>query len=113
MFVSLQAYSLHDREVGYCQGIGFLVGLLLMHVRSNKHRHVSISKDNLSFLKMPEEEAFAVLVSIMQDYTMRELYKPDMFYLGLCLYQFECLIQVDKLKCVYLFDEIKDNLSCS
>lgn len=61
----------------------------------------------LLFLKMPEEEAFAVLVSIMQDYTMRELYKPDMFYLGLCLYQFECLIQVDKLKCVYLFDETK------
>jgi hypothetical protein len=42
---------------------------------------------------MPEEEAFAVLVSIMQDYTMREMYKPDMCYLGLCIYQLECLIQ--------------------
>lgn len=29
----LQAYSLYDREVGYCQGIGFIVGLFLMHVR--------------------------------------------------------------------------------
>ena len=28
----LQAYSLYDREVGYCQGIGFIVGLFLMHV---------------------------------------------------------------------------------
>ena len=45
---------------------------------------------------MPEEEAFAVLVSIMHDYTMRELYKPDMFQLGLCIYQLECLIQVSK-----------------
>ena len=42
---------------------------------------------------MPEEEAFAVLVSIMQDFTMRDMYKPDMFYLGLCIYQFECMIQ--------------------
>jgi len=50
LFDSLQAYSLHDREVGYCQGIGFLVGLLLMHVRSNKHRHVSISNDCFSSL---------------------------------------------------------------
>ena len=29
---TLQAYSLHDREVGYCQGSGFIVGLLLMQV---------------------------------------------------------------------------------
>jgi hypothetical protein len=43
---------------------------------------------------MPEEEAFAVLVSIMQDFTMRDMYKPDMFYLGLCIYQLECMIQV-------------------
>ncbi|CAF3744061.1 unnamed protein product [Rotaria sp. Silwood1] len=73
LFNVIKAYSLYDREVGYCQGIGFIVGLLLMH--------------------MPEEEAFAVLVSIMQDYSMREMYKPDMYYLGLCMYQLECLIQ--------------------
>lgn len=29
---SLQAYSLVDREVGYCQGSAFIVGLLLMQV---------------------------------------------------------------------------------
>ena len=29
---SSQAYSLHDREVGYCQGCGFITGLLLMQV---------------------------------------------------------------------------------
>ncbi len=43
---------------------------------------------------MPEEEAFAVLVSLMQDFTMRDMYKPDMFYLGLCIYQLECMVQV-------------------
>lgn len=31
--VCTQAYSLVDREVGYCQGSAFIVGLLLMQVR--------------------------------------------------------------------------------
>ena len=30
--VFFQAYSLVDREVGYCQGSAFIVGLLLMQV---------------------------------------------------------------------------------
>ena len=29
----MKAYSLRDKDVGYCQGSGFIVGLLLMHVR--------------------------------------------------------------------------------
>ena len=69
----MKAYSLHDREVGYCQGSAFIVGLLLM--------------------QMPEEEAFAVLVKLMQEYRMREMFKPSMAELGLCMYQLECLIQ--------------------
>lgn len=32
--VPFQAYSLVDREVGYCQGSAFIVGLLLMQVGS-------------------------------------------------------------------------------
>lgn len=30
----MKAYSLHDREVGYCQGSGFIVGLLLLQVNA-------------------------------------------------------------------------------
>lgn len=33
LFNVMKAYSLHDREVGYCQGSAFIVGLLLMQVR--------------------------------------------------------------------------------
>lgn len=33
LFNVMKAYSLHDREVGYCQGSGFIVGLLLMQVQ--------------------------------------------------------------------------------
>jgi hypothetical protein len=58
LFNVMKAYSLHDREVGYCQGSGFIVGLLLM--------------------QMPEEEAFAVLVQIMQQHRMRDMFKPSM-----------------------------------
>lgn len=42
---------------------------------------------------MPEEDAFAVLVHIMQDYGLRELYKPQMEVLKLIFYQLEHLIQ--------------------
>lgn len=34
LFNVIKAYSLHDREVGYCQGSGFIVGLLLMQVNN-------------------------------------------------------------------------------
>lgn len=72
LFNVIKAYSLHDREVGYCQGSGFIVGLLLM--------------------QMPEEEAFAVLVKIMQDYRMRDMFKPSMAELGVCMFQLENLV---------------------
>uniref|UniRef100_A0A671EVK8 Ecotropic viral integration site 5 like n=1 Tax=Rhinolophus ferrumequinum TaxID=59479 RepID=A0A671EVK8_RHIFE len=71
--IPLQAYSLVDREVGYCQGSAFIVGLLLM--------------------QMPEEEAFCVFVRLMQEYRLRELFKPSMAELGLCIYQFEYMLQ--------------------
>ena len=42
---------------------------------------------------MPEEEAFCVLVKLMQEYRMREMFKPSMAELGLCMYQLEMLVQ--------------------
>lgn len=69
----MKAYSVYDREVGYCQGSPFITGLLLM--------------------QMPEEEAFCVLVKLMRDYKLRELFKPTMADLGLCFYQLEKLVE--------------------
>lgn len=51
---------------------------------------------------MPEEEAFAVLVKLMQDYRLRELFKPSMAELGLCMYKLECLIQVTIISSAFL-----------
>lgn len=45
---------------------------------------------------MPEEEAFAVFVRLMELYRLRELYKPAMTELGLCMFQLECLVQVKR-----------------
>lgn len=73
LFNVIKAYSLHDEEVGYCQGSAFIVGLLL--------------------LQLDEEESFLLLCKIMQEYRMREIYKPTMAELGLCIYQLECLVQ--------------------
>jgi TBC1 domain-containing protein 4 len=41
LFNLLKAYSLLDREVGYCQGISFIAGILLMHVSvvTSTNRH--------------------------------------------------------------------------
>lgn len=42
LFNVMKAYSLHDREVGYCQGSAFIVGLLLMQVRQHTTIQYSI-----------------------------------------------------------------------
>ncbi|KAH7728212.1 Protein TBC-4 [Aphelenchoides avenae] len=73
LFNVIRAYSVHDREVGYCQGSAFIAGQLL--------------------LQMPEEEAFAVFLRLMEHYRLRELYKPTMTELGLCMFQLECVVQ--------------------
>lgn len=44
--------------------------------------------------QMPEEDSFAVFVKIMQDYKMRDMFKPTMAELGLCMFQLENLVQV-------------------
>ena len=38
----LKAYSLYDPHVGYCQGLGFLVGPLLMNVSTSRTAHGSL-----------------------------------------------------------------------
>ncbi|KAI8974496.1 rab-GTPase-TBC domain-containing protein [Pilobolus umbonatus] len=68
----LKAYSLYDSLVGYCQGLAFLVGPLL--------------------LNMTEQQAFCVFVRIMETYEMRTLFTLNMEGLQLRLYQFASLL---------------------
>lgn len=68
-----KAYSVYDEEVGYCQGLSFLAAALLLH--------------------MPEEQAFCVLVKVMFDYKLRDLFKLGFETLHLKFYQLERLMQ--------------------
>nr|CAG8446949.1 2849_t:CDS:2 [Entrophospora candida] len=68
----LKAYSLYDPLVGYCQGLGFLVGPLLMN--------------------MNETQAFCVFVRLMETYDMRTMFTLNMEGLQLRLYQFSSLL---------------------
>ncbi|KAL3277172.1 hypothetical protein HHI36_012522 [Cryptolaemus montrouzieri] len=68
-----KAYAVYDSEVGYCQGLSFLAATLLLH--------------------MPEEQAFCVLVKLMYDYGLRDLYKDGFDNLYLRLYQLNRLME--------------------
>ncbi|KPI40288.1 Rab GTPase-activating protein 1 [Cyphellophora attinorum] len=69
----LKAFSLYDSDIGYCQGLGFVVGPLLMH--------------------MSEPEAFCILVRVMEGYGMRSSYLPSLDGLHLKIYQFSALLK--------------------
>ncbi|XP_029967645.1 TBC1 domain family member 4 isoform X4 [Salarias fasciatus] len=68
----LKAYSLLDTEVGYCQGISFVAGVLLLH--------------------MSEEQAFDMLKFLMYDLGIRRQYRPDMVSLQIQMYQLSRLL---------------------
>ncbi|CAI5783773.1 TBC1 domain family member 1 isoform X3 [Podarcis lilfordi] len=68
----LKAYSLLDPEVGYCQGLSFVAGVLLLH--------------------MSEEEAFKMLKFLMFDMGLRKQYRPDMTILQIQMYQLSRLL---------------------
>ncbi|XP_067353203.1 TBC1 domain family member 1 isoform X2 [Channa argus] len=68
----LKAYSLLDPEVGYCQGLSFIAGVLLLH--------------------MGEEDAFYMLKFLMYDVGLRKQYRPDMIILQIQMYQLSRLL---------------------
>jgi hypothetical protein len=74
----LKAYSIFNPEVGYCQGMGFIVGMLLSH--------------------MDEVDAFNVLVVLMDKsgaFNMQGLYKPGLPLLNEYLRELDKMIQVE------------------
>jgi hypothetical protein len=70
----LKAYSLHDPEVGYCQGMGFLTAMFLSY--------------------MPEEQSFWHLVACLNHkrYDLAGLYRPRMPKVPEVMFVFERLL---------------------
>ncbi|KAJ7703168.1 rab-GTPase-TBC domain-containing protein [Mycena rosella] len=97
LFNVLKAYSIHDPAVGYCQGLPFVVAILL--------------------LNMPDEEAFSLLVRLMQVYDLRGHFLPEMpkLQLRLVSFQFDRLIEelLPVLHVHFLREGIKSSMFCS
>ncbi|GBE81076.1 hypothetical protein SCP_0308010 [Sparassis crispa] len=95
LFNVLKAYSLYDTQVGYCQGLPFVAAILL--------------------LQMPDEEAFCLLVQLMQSYGLRGHFLPEMPKLQLRLFQFERLTEelAPVIHVHFLRQGIKSNMYCS
>nr|XP_042895269.1 TBC1 domain family member 1 isoform X2 [Parasteatoda tepidariorum] len=85
LFSLLKAYSVVDEEVGYCQGLSFLGGILLLH--------------------LDEEKAFHALKHIMFTLGLRNQYKSDMAALQVQMYQLARLIQNTAPEVHELFDK--------
>lgn len=74
LFNVIKAYSLFDPEVGYTQGMIFITIPLIMN--------------------MSDAECFCLLVTLMKDYKLRELFCPEMKGLHLLLYEFDRLLEI-------------------
>jgi hypothetical protein len=61
-----RALPLPTPQVGYCQGMNFVAGLLLMY--------------------LPERHAFGGLVVLMQDRDLRKYYSTDMSLIQVCVW---------------------------
>ncbi|KAI5208332.1 hypothetical protein AUEXF2481DRAFT_6212 [Aureobasidium subglaciale EXF-2481] len=68
----LKCYNLYDPEIGYCQGMGFIVGILLM--------------------KMDARDAFCVFVRLMENHGLRDSYSHSLTGLHSRIYQFQQLL---------------------
>ncbi|KAK0241603.1 rab-GTPase-TBC domain-containing protein [Armillaria nabsnona] len=95
LFNVLKAYSLYDTQVGYCQGLPFVVAILL--------------------LNMPDEEAFSLLVRLMYVYDLRGHFLPEMPKLQLRLFQFDRLVEelLPVLHIHFLRQGVKSSMFCS
>uniref|UniRef100_A0A1I8MSH7 Rab-GAP TBC domain-containing protein n=1 Tax=Musca domestica TaxID=7370 RepID=A0A1I8MSH7_MUSDO len=87
LFNLLKAYSILDPELGYCQGLGFICGILLLHCE--------------------EAEAFQLLKHLMFHRQMRTKYLPDMKKFQLQLYQLSRLVK-DHLPSLYVWLDQND-----
>lgn len=73
LFNVIKAYSLFDPDVGYTQGMIFIAVPLIMN--------------------MNEAECFCLLVNLMKEYNLRDLFCPDMQGLHKLLYEFDGLLE--------------------
>jgi hypothetical protein len=77
----LRAYCNYDKEVGYLQGMNYIVAHLIIHLDPEKYQDLSKSFGQSGLLKL-EENIFWIFVYINFELNWREVYKKGM---GKCL----------------------------
>jgi hypothetical protein len=88
LFNVLKAYSILDPEVGYCQGLSFIVGVLLIHCDND------------------EERTFELLKHLLINLGLRKQFKPDMFALQKYMYEITRLVHDNEN---ILYQHLEDN----
>ncbi|EKX72063.1 TBC domain containing protein [Theileria equi strain WA] len=86
LFNILHAYSLFNPDIGYCQGMSFIAGILLLY--------------------MNEEDAFFTMISILEKNNLKKFFSPGMEMVDRFCYRLEKLI---KIKLPRLYKHFKLN----
>lgn len=74
----LKAFTILNPDVGYCQGMGFIAGVLLSHMS-----------------EIDAFNCFAILMNEKSEYRMGGLYKPGLPLLSKFLSQFQSMIEIE------------------
>jgi hypothetical protein len=104
----LKCFSLYDHKIGYCQGLGFLVGPLLMHMGDKQAfcvlvRYVRSLVGSLSFgrpfflmavKRIDEWLLIYIHIRLMEHYDLRSCFLPDLSGLHVRIYQFRQLLKL-------------------
>lgn len=85
----LGSFSIYDQKIGYCQGLGFVVGPLLMHMGDKDAFCVLVRYDEHLVIQW----ASLIVGRLMEHYDLRSCFLPDLSGLHLRIYQFQQLLK--------------------
>lgn len=101
----LKCFSLYDNKIGYCQGLGFLVGPLLMQM-GDKEAFCVLVRYALTPTLFFYLTSLLIDLRLMEDYDLRACFLPDLSGLHLRIFQFQRLLQQHMPKLAAHLDEL-------
>ncbi|ODV64002.1 TBC domain-containing protein [Ascoidea rubescens DSM 1968] len=80
----LNAYSIYDSEIGYCQGLPFLISILLFHFKNNSITFLSLTKifennKNKNFKKIFDKKMTGLSLWFYQFDSIFAKFLPDLY----------------------------------
>jgi len=95
LFNVLSALASHSPSVGYCQGMNFVVAVMLcvamdLEIKNDEDRELpNVSQEEQEKI---ESEVFWLMIAFLERFNMRELWRPGVPQLKLRIYQFDKII---------------------